>query len=86
MRYKKIFLTNDNRTPFSLKNEFNCTFDLEEEIIDCPCGDIAQLARIVNSYAKYSIWRVVRDDDRYTRLSSKDYWGNEHFLICKKGE
>ena len=86
MRYTKVFLTNEKRVPFSLKNEFNYTFDLEEEIIDCPCGDITQLAIIVNSYSKYSIWRVVRDDDRYTRLSSKDCWGNEHYLICYKGE
>lgn len=86
MRYTKIFLTNNRRVPFSLKNEFNNTFDLEEEIFDCHCDDIAKLTRIVNSYAKYSIWKIVRDDDRYTRFSSKDCWGNEHFLICKKGE
>lgn len=86
MRYTKVFLTNQKRVPLALTNEFDDTFGLEEDIFDCACGDIARLTRIANSFAKYSMWRVVRDDDRYTRLSSKDCWGNEHYLICYKGE
>lgn len=85
MRYTKVFLTNNNRVPFALSNEFNNTFDLEDDIFDCPCDDIAKLTRIVNSYSRFNVsWKVARDNEKYTRLNKKDRLGNEYFLICYK--
>lgn len=86
MRYTRIRLTNNDRVPFSLNNEFSNTFDFVEDVCECSCDDIAKLTRIVNDYSKYTSWKVARDTNKYTRLTSKDCWGNEHFLICYKEE
>ena len=78
----KVFLTNKNRTPLSLTNDFDDTFNMIDEIKDCE--DISKLTRIADAYSFYRYWKVDRDDKDETRLSSKDNLGNVHYFICKK--
>lgn len=82
MYTEKVKLTNKNRIPFCLNNDFDNTLDMIDGIIDSK--DISELTRIVNKYSKYDSWSVDVDDKRKTRLKAKDCWGNVHYLICEK--
>lgn len=79
----KIALTNPKGIPFSLSNEFDDTMSFREAIEDCENAEEAR--RVANKMGRYKRqWTIVRNGNKYTRLSSKDILGNVRYLILYK--
>lgn len=79
----KISLTNPSGTPFSVSNEFRDQYMLSEAVTECSSAE--DLLDTVLEYRKYNTsWNIDTDIAKYTRLSSKDPWGNTHYFIAYK--
>jgi len=78
----KLTLTNPNRVPFALSNDFRNSMELEFDLEDCTSVKEAQNA--VNAQSLFRHWSVMRDTDTRTVFESKDTLGNIHYLIAAK--
>ena len=79
----KISIVNKQGTPFSLSNEFDDVMEIREAVEDS--NSIKELVEAVTRLHKYNQhFEIVRDSPKYTRLSTKDCWGNIHYLIAYK--
>lgn len=81
--FVKVSLTNPSNIPFALSNEFEDTVSFEEDIKDCETD--AEILKVVKKYSKYNTgWKIDRKTPEKVRLSSKDPFGNTHYLILYK--
>lgn len=84
MKFERIYLTDSNRTPFALSNEFPDTFALADTIEDSK--DAAELVRklpSINSYIKK--FSLDRETEDYIRIKCIAHMcDNEYILVIKK--
>lgn len=81
----KLILTNKQRTPFALSNNFDDTFGLVDAVKKCESAK--EFCNVANKYHyhKYK-WSIDCDSDEDTRLVYKDVLGNVKYLIATKEE
>ena len=78
----KLILTNPNRVPLALSNDFDNTFLLQDEIEDCQ--SIEEARKILNKYSIYKNWTVDKEKVNHIRFKSVDSLGNIHYLLMYK--
>ena len=78
----KLTLTNPNRVPLSLTNDFDNTFLLEDEIEEC--RSVTEAIKVLNKYSIYKNWTMDKDKSNHVRFKSVDRLGNIHYLLAYK--
>lgn len=76
----RLSLTNPNRVPLALSNDFDNTFLLEDEIEECQSVDEA--VKVLNKYSIYKNWSMDKVKSTHVRFKSVDRLGNIHYLLA----
>lgn len=82
MYKEELILTGKSRCPLALTNDFDDTFNLIDELLQCVSAK--EFCNVANKYAKYGKWIVDIDKSTETRLIHKDTLGNVRYLIATK--
>lgn len=81
----KLSLTNPRGTPFALSNEFQDVYLFREAVVDCTnAQEFMEVANEFYNYGKMRSAYIDSDNNKYTRISFKDGFGNVHYIIAYK--
>lgn len=78
----KVYLTDDNDTPFALSNQFNKVPIFKAELEDCNAED---MENVINKYSKYHKWTMNIESFYRIVFTAVDYCNNQFYLVVKKG-